>query len=167
MAMDPIPPTVRNRRDATERSRIISDYGQFLENNPASPFEIQDARRLPHDKQAILDAICLEIIRESDETQLNALRTGATLLAYFQEGVGDQPLSPLGVPLTDRDLETYRGYDAEAFAERLHSGRPNVERYKAFEPLVQKSQVDISARLAAAEQLRLAMPEEKKREILG
>lgn len=74
-----------NRRKAEERERIVSDYGAFLERDPPVT-EIWDVKLLPHDKDVILDALCLEIVREKDTGRREALGASATCLAYFQEG---------------------------------------------------------------------------------
>ena len=69
------------RRKAEEQLRIVSDYGQFLERNPIA-IDIWDVKYLPHDKETIIDAICSEIDRETDEKRLNALEVSAVTLAY-------------------------------------------------------------------------------------
>ena len=73
-----------------------------MERNPTgSGDKIWDVKLLPHDKKAILDAICLEIVAGNDEKRTEALKVGALHLADYQDGVGDQPISMLGV---DRDV---------------------------------------------------------------
>jgi hypothetical protein len=157
--------TEENRREAEERLRIVSDYGEFIERNPPVA-NIWDVKYLPHDKETILDAICLEIVRQTDEKLLNALEVSAVFLAYFQEGVGVKPLSQLGVDLTSADRASRSADDLKALAEQI-AGNPDRERYEALLPLVHENEQEISARLAAAKQIRREMPEDKKRKILG
>ena len=140
--------TEENRRKAEERLRIVSDYGEFIERNPIAA-EIWDVKFLPHDKETILDAICLEIVRETDEKRLDALEVGAVTLAYFQEGVGDKPLSPLGVDLTSADPASMSADDLKALAGQI-AGSSDHERYEARQPLVHENEQEILAKLAAA-----------------
>lgn len=161
------PKIEENRLKAEERARIIADYGEFIEHNPvASGVEVRDVTCLPHDKEAILDAICLEIVKEKNERRLEALKASALFLADFQEGVGNQPLSKLGVDVSSVDAASMSGEDLKALAGKI-AGNPDKRRFEAFEPLVEEDRTNIEARVSAAEELRREMPEEKKREILG
>ena len=164
-ATETVSMTEENRRKAEERSRIISDYGEFIERNPTAA-EIWDVKLLPHDKETIFSAICLEIVREQDEGRLEALKASALFLADFQEGVGDKPLSPVGVDLPPADPASMSDDDLRALAEKI-AGSSDRERYEAFQPLVQENEEKILAKVAAAERMRREMPEDKKREILG
>lgn len=56
--------------------------------------------------------------------------------------------------------------DHMALAEQI-AGNPDRDRYVELQPLVHRDEERILAMLAAAEQMRRAMPEDKKREILG
>jgi len=55
-----------NRQKATDRLRVVSAYGEFLEDDTIAPDMIADVSVLPFPKDAILDAICLELVREQD-----------------------------------------------------------------------------------------------------
>tara|TARA_R110002072_G_C7855126_1_gene525999 strand:- start:337 stop:1047 length:711 start_codon:yes stop_codon:yes gene_type:complete len=154
-----------NRQKAEQRVKVISDYGQFLEHNPTAG-EIRDATDLPHPKEEILDAICLELVREGDDNRREALKVGALTLAYFQAGVGTEPLSMLGVSVDEMANPPESDDALRALAARM-ANNPNRERYETFEALADEESTTIQAKLAAAEQLRQQMPEDKKREILG
>lgn len=156
--------TEENRRKAEKRSEILSEYGEYLESHPTA-CEIRDSKFLPHDKQAILEAIYLEIVRETDATRLEALKTCALMLADFQEGVGEQPLSPLGIDLTE--LTPADREDAKALAKRIVAGNSGRERYESFSPRVEEDRANILAKLTAAEQMREHLPKDKIREVLG
>ena len=148
-----------NRRKAEERARIIADYGAFMARNPSGGGgQIWDVKCLPHDKDAILDAICLEIVRENDENRLEAFKMGALSLADYQDGVGDQPISMLGVDLTSEDPASLNDDDLRALAAKV-ADNPGRERFETYKPVVDKNLTEIQAKLLAAEQLRRDMPE--------
>jgi len=149
-----------NRQTAEERARIIADYGAFMERNPSGGGgQIWDVKCLPYGKEAILDALCLEIVRENDEKRVEALKVGALSLAAYQDGVGNQPLSMLGVDLTSKDPASLNDDGLKALAAKI-GGNPDRERFDTYKPLVDKDLADIQAKLLAAEQLRRDMSEE-------
>lgn len=155
----------KNHQKAARRLEVISDYGEFLEHNPTAG-EIRDAKDLPHPKEEILDAICLELVREEDDSRHEALKVGALTLADFQAGVGTEPLSMLGVSIEEMASPPESDEALRALAARM-ANNPNRERYETFKALADEESATIQAKLAAAEQLRQQMPEDKKREILG
>lgn len=155
-----------SRQTAEERARIIADYGAFVERNPSGGGQIWDVKCLPYGKEAILDALCLEIVREHDEKRVEVLKVGALFLADYQDGVGDQPISMLGVDLTSKDPASLNDDEQRALAAKI-ADNPDRERFEANKLLVDKDLTDIQAKLLAAEQLRRDIPEEKKREILS
>ncbi|MGF1609519.1 MAG: NfeD family protein [Kiloniellales bacterium] len=156
------------RQNGEERAKIIADYGAFMEQNPSEGGgQIWDVKCLPYDKEAILKAICLEIVREDDEKRIEALKVGALFLADYQDGVGDRPISMLGVDLLSIDLASLKDKDnAEALAAKI-AKNPDRERFETYKPIIEEDRTRIQAMLLAADQVRRDMPEEKKREILG
>jgi len=146
-----------HRRGAKEILRITSDFAAFLERNPKGLIDIWDVKSLPHDKDAILDAICLEIVAAGaspeDDGRVDALKNVAVFLADFQEGVGDKPLSEVGVDLESALASAKNADDIRAIVIRVADNLER-ERYKALQPLVRKNHLEILARLAAAEQMR-------------
>ena len=156
--------TDENRQKAEERVQIIADFGEFIENNPPAA-EISDVKSLPHEKDAILSAICQEIIKTEDENMLEHLKVAALCLANFQEGVGDRPLSPYR-DLTTTNPASLSDEDLMARVGQIFKNA-DTERFDSFQSLVEQNMSDIQARLLAAEQMRRNMPEEKKRELLG
>lgn len=156
--------TSENRSKADERCRLVAAYGLFLETLGAEPLEISDVRHLPFDKNALLEALCLELVRAATDHEREAIKIGALTLAQFQEGVGDQPLNPLGMRLPRVIPETDEGL--EALFDSI-GDNPDSERYDAFKALCDEETTSIWARLLAAEELGRAMPEKKKREVLG
>jgi hypothetical protein len=69
----------------------------------------------------------------------------------------------LGVELPASNLT-----DAEAFeiAKKI-TNNPNRERYESFRQKVRQDLADIQAKLDVAKRLRQAIPEQKKRDVLG
>jgi hypothetical protein len=157
--------TEENRRASEDRAQIISAYGKFIETRTMTPDEIADVKLLPFPKEELLEAICLELIREPDESKRSAMEVGAILLANFQEGVGDEPLSMFGFQLPSEQPAT----DEETLelAKKLTEENPKRQRWEEFNARVKLEGETILARTKAAEQVRQAMPEDKKREILG
>lgn len=156
-----------NRTKAEERTKIISEFGAFMERTgQVGGPQIWDVKELPYEKGVILDAICLEIVREKDEQRVELLKSAALWLADFQADVGDQPISMLGIDPTLKDAESLSDDELKAMAAKI-AGNPDRERCKAYEPIVDRDLADIQAKLLAADQLRRDMPEEKKREVLG
>lgn len=151
-----------------KRLKIISDFGAFLERDlhKGDSLQIWDVKYLPHDKEAILDAICLEIVRESDEKRIEVLKVGALFLADFQKGIGDQPISALGVDLTSQDVASLDTNSLKELASRVTSNSDS-KQFDLYKPIIDKDLANIHAKLLAAQQLGRAMPEEKKRDILG
>lgn len=143
--------TARQEQDAApsslEQANIISDYGAFLENNPSAG-EIRDVIRLPHDKEAILDAICVEIAEQDDDKYVDVLKTCALFLADYQEGIGDKPISMLGVDLP-KDPASMSEDDLKILAEKI-----NTQEWERYKPLMDKDISNIQARLMVAEQVR-------------
>jgi hypothetical protein len=157
----------KNRQDASERERVVTEYGAFMEReSDGDPMDIRDVRTLPHEKSKILDALCLEIVREPSEERLNALQGVAMFLARYQEGVGERPLSLLGFDPSNVAGGSLSDDQLMKLAETM-SSNPDKQRHDTYRPLVEKDFVDIQAKLRAALHLRGVMPEHKKTQILG
>ena len=160
------PDAVDVHRKAEERINIISDYGALMEERSSSVGSIWDVRSLPHDKKAILGAICFEIIGEDDDQKVEMLKIGALSLADYQEGVGGQPISPLGVDLSKVDSNNMTDDAIRDLAAKI-ADNPDQERYKKYKPLVAEDISKIQSMLNKAEALRKEVSEKKKREVLG
>jgi hypothetical protein len=82
------------KTNSYENEKIISDYGSFLEKCNLRPLmEVRDANELPHKKRDIINAILYEITKEANQLIRESLKTGAVFLAYFQENIGNKPLT--------------------------------------------------------------------------
>ena len=157
-----------HRRWAKEILRITSDFAAFLERNPKGLIDIWDVKSLPHDKDAILNAICLEIVAAGaspeDDGRVDALKNVAVILADFQEGVGDKPLSEVGVDLESALASIENDDDLFALARQI-GDNPERERFEALQPLVRKNRQEILTTLAGAEQMR-RMPKDVLKDLL-
>lgn len=156
-----------NRRKAEERTNLISAFGLFMEltAKKMDPGEVADISSLPFDKTVVTDAICLELVREPEEHRREALKAGALFLANFQKGVGKDTLKQLGFRLPTNAPTT--NAELLALANRMAADNPTRPRWEAFRKLVEKEEKEIWLKIGACEQVRLAMPEDKRREILG
>jgi hypothetical protein len=153
-----------NRRKSQERISIVSDYGAFMERTSSEPLSIWDVKCLPHKKQSIFDAICVEIVRETNQTRIEALKNGALFLAHFQDGIGDQPISMnFGIDLPPEPLNAK---DIQAFAAAIIATDLD-EQFDKYISLLEQNAAEIHSMWVAAEQLGRQMPDEKKREVFG
>ena len=148
-----------NRRKADERAVILADFRAYIEQQP-SIGKIFDVKCLPHDKQIILDAICLEIVGEDDEKKSGLMKACAVMLADFQEGVGDTPLLLLGVDTTSFDTSSMSHGNIRALADQI-ANNPERNLYEKFRPLVEEDRVNILAKVAASELMHQQMPDEQ------
>lgn len=155
----------KNKKKAKIREKIVSEYGRYIEEHPMVG-EIRDVSELPYTKENILDAIALTILLENDDQQVEAMKACAIMLADFQENVGPKPITMLnassaemiaGVTGNDSDLENLVNKITE---------NPNKEKYESFKKVADEELVKIKCKLMAAEELRVQMPEAKKRQIL-
>ena len=157
-----------NRKKATEREEIVAAYGAYLEGNPTSGLEVRDVCVLPYSKEAILDAICLEIVRTNDSKRREALKVSAIFLADFQEGVGEKPLHKSGVDFSTINSAAMTSDQLRALASQMAVAAEGKEakRYQEFATLASQELQGIQVRLVAAEKIGQEMPEAKKRESL-
>ena len=126
---------------------IVDDYGAFLEQDPHA-VAIQDEKCLPHPKEAILTALCVAIATEGASTdRRDALAAGATLLAYFQKGVGNYPVYPGGVDVSKFNVESMSGENLMALILSNPAGK---EKYDNLLPRVQADTDRINRRIDEA-----------------
>jgi hypothetical protein len=135
------------------REKIINDYGVHMERMAAARLvgSIRDVKELPHEKEAILEAIFALAAIEGDEQLLGGLFAGAIGLADYQEGVGNQPLWQNGKSPTD-GLKL----DPLEYAKLVvdSSNGPNAKRFASFRPLAVRDHAMIHARWESAKRLR-------------
>lgn len=159
---------VQNKKDAKRREQIISEYGRYLENHPWNGGEIRDVLELPYPKEEILDAITLEIIRESNGQRVEIMKACAMMLADFQKNVGPKPLTMLGLSSADmlsmlsavkKDKSLL---DSTIDRLRKTATDQNKEKYDSFRKIADEEFKYIEKKLMAAEELRRQVPEETK-----
>ena len=136
---------------------IIEAYGEYIANSPPSPIELHDTKQLLHSKADILAACCRAIIETKNQELLAALRIGVMLLPYFQHGVGDRPVRLSG--LSPKDASSLNILE---YAERL-ADDANIERYKAYDPLISRDKAHIEEMLKLATKLKQVANEPSSR----
>lgn len=115
---------------------VLADYGAFIENN--STTGIVDASQLPHDKKTIENATFAVLLVEDDAELRKACILAAMELAYFQDGVGDVELLPLGVDWMDLNV------DDPNLASTIVNASSDRDRYETFQKLVEADQERIA-----------------------
>lgn len=138
---------------------IVSAYGLYIENNPPSLVEIRDVSELPYSKKEIISAISMAIIYEDNDKLVDAMRACAFALAYFQENIGQKPLSKLGdVSLTEmqaavlsKDIDLMKNIQARIASNQYK------EKYEKYIKLVDEEILVIEKEITVADQLRKAI----------
>jgi hypothetical protein len=131
---------------ATSRDKL-ADLGAFLERHPLNPTDIYDQALLPHPKDELLESILLELSRSEREDQQASLQAAASMLAFFQPGVGPHPLSQLGVDLKQL------GHLSPADLAKAIASNPVAGRWEALNGQVEEDLRIIAAKAATALQL--------------
>jgi hypothetical protein len=132
-------------------NKIIADLGTFMERSNKKPDHFYDANVLPHPKEAIIAAIERAIIRETLNVRVEWLRTGATLLWNYVEGVG-----PNSIPLSGVDIDRMpRGTSPADMAElgRILDSpdtKRNMERAEKFKAIADAESKLVDERINVA-----------------
>jgi hypothetical protein len=130
---------------------VIGDYGGLMEHCYPTQDRIQDVSALPHSKDRILYALLLEVIR-GDLPMVDELYVAATSLAYYQEGIGPEPIRmlDLGNVPSFKDREGWL-----VLAERLadSDAEANTAKFEKFNALAQGEITQIKAQIEQAMQL--------------
>ncbi len=123
--------------EKTEWKRIIEDFATRVQYFPSAGIRIFDISYLPHPKSEILAVFMLEIVEEPDAERKSDLMTLVSALAYYQEGVGQEPLYPLGLDISVLK-DVCDATSAETVATLVGSDkmRERQERYKQISVLV-------------------------------
>ncbi|WP_139135095.1 hypothetical protein [Magnetovibrio blakemorei] len=124
---------------------IVGDYADYIAENSIGD-EIRDVSALPHPKEDILQAMLNEARADIDENRREALIICTMMLADFQEGVGEKPLTRLGINLSAPLAE---GEDIRALASRI-ANNPDKGRFDEFEARANAERLQISDQLHAA-----------------
>lgn len=86
--------------NAEESRDILGKYVAYISGR-AFYLEICDAKHLPSTKEKILMSLLRYLLTERSVENIKYLIAITVMLADFQEGVGDNPLTPWGVPVAE------------------------------------------------------------------
>jgi len=84
--------TANTATPVTNDAKIVLDFANFMTETTTRVDCFHDVKSLPYPKEMIVAAIEREIARSPLEAHVDWLRTGASLLWNFLEGVGLEPL---------------------------------------------------------------------------
>lgn len=128
-------------KERTERKRVIEDFAERVQYFPSAHTTIFDISCLPHPKSKILAAFSLEIAEEPDAERKSGLMSLVACLADYQEGVGQEPLHPLGLDI--EVLMDVCNASVEAFATLVGCDKmkERQEHYKQISVLVNQENV--------------------------
>jgi len=117
--------------------KIVQDYGAVLGSAAPAPGCVEDARKLPHPKERIKQALVFALRMTKEPQMRDQLKVGYISLSDWQEGVGD---APVGIDLTDMDPNA----DPVELAKRITSQGAAAEKWM---PKVKVEQEALKAEL--------------------
>ena len=142
-----------NANSSADPSLIIQAYGRYVEENP-NGVDILDVSVLPYPKVKIINAFLLEIYLKNSKFDKHLLKGMVVDLAYFQTGIGNEPLSPLGGDLSSIDLSNLDEVQRSELVMNFVRN-PKRERYQKELVAVEKEQVDLTQLVLRAETSRI------------
>mgnify|MGYP006092203993 CR=1 FL=1 len=138
------PDGVADAPHAFSTKEIIQDFAAFVENNSFSN-EILDVKLLPHSKVEIFNSFVSEFNSSNPNFDRNDLSVLFLSLPHFQENVGDEPISQLGVDLSTPDFSKMDADEKSAAVKSLANSivnNSNKDLYNKLWPLVEKELVE-------------------------
>jgi hypothetical protein len=102
--------------------KIVQDYGAVLGSAAPGPGCVADARKLPHPKQRIKQALVFALRMTKEPQMREQLKVGYISLSDWQDGVGD---APVGIDLTNVDPNA----DPVELAKRIASQGAAAEKW--------------------------------------
>ena len=117
--------------------KIVQDYGAVLGSTAPTPGCIADARKLPHSKERIKQALVFALRMTKEPQMREQLKVGYISLSDWQEGVGD---ATVGIDLINMDLNA----DPVELAKRITSQGAAAEKWM---PKVEAEQEALKAEL--------------------
>jgi hypothetical protein len=157
------PVQTENRKSHELRCLVIAAFGEYIEREPPPADEIRDVNALPFAKAQILEALCLEIALSEDESEAEAMMAAAHMLADFQEGVGELPVTQLGSDFSAKAGQVQSTSPSELLALAASiANKPDQGRYEEFRARGDAELIQIRAKLMAADTVRRGMSPEKK-----
>ncbi len=131
-----------------KRTKVIREFMAFAKDNYKFG-EFRDVADLPFPKHVILDAITLELIGEKNYERQEELRRYALMLVDFQENVGPQPLSALGMDPARLHDEIRAHKDDLVVLVKKMSEHPDVKKYAALKKIAAEELDLIQNRIAS------------------
>lgn len=138
------PDGVGDAPHAFSTKKIIQDFAAFIEDNSFSN-EILDVKLLPHSKVEIFNSFVSEFNSSNPNFDRNDLSVLFLSLPHFQENVGDEPISQLGVDLSTPDFSKMDADEKSAAVKSLANSivnNSNKDLYNKLWPLVEKELVE-------------------------
>lgn len=102
--------------------KIVHDYGAVLASSAPAPGCVADVGNLPHSKEHIKQALVFALLLTKEPQMREQLKVSYTLLADWQEGVGNETL---GIDLTNMELDA----DPLEMAKQIASQGNEMEKW--------------------------------------
>lgn len=123
---------------SVEIKKIVTNYVKVVQkNNPCN--EIRDVSRLPFPKDVIINA-CLQFMAGNENPNIrDTVGTCLSLISFYQEGVGPQPLRDCRFDLFPFDVNSLSEADFAKLKEAVVINLPHLDadRYLKLLGLVQ------------------------------
>lgn len=113
----------------TEAKGAVTWFNDYLGDDPIMG-EIRDENELAAPKSAFVNAFCIVLAMEDDETMRTHLLQTGLLLSHFHPGIGSHPLRMLPVRSVD-------GIDPDRLMDLIDSHKGEHDRFQAMYPKVQ------------------------------
>ncbi len=138
----------KNEKEILDPLTVISLYGRCLEKNEVGPWLIRDASVLPYNKKAILSCILSQIKVETNPERISFLVTGASFLPYFQDNIGEIPVSQFGVDFNLLDIENLSDGETQNLAKKI-SDSSLSSRWAELQAIIHEEENSISQQISA------------------
>ncbi|MDH2091484.1 hypothetical protein N5K21_22390 [Rhizobium pusense] len=112
-----------------EAKNAVMWFNDHLYDDPILG-EIRDENELAAPKSALVNAFCIVLAVEDDETIRSHLLQTGLMLSHFQAGIGGHPLRMLPV-------KSIEGIDPDRLSNLIHSHKGEHDRFQAMYPKVQ------------------------------
>jgi hypothetical protein len=146
----------------TERAeidaKIISDLAGLMAEQSVRLDCLYDVTILPHPKGTIIAAIERQIVRSKLEDHIDLLRSAATFICNFIDGIGSDPLLLNGFDISQQPRRTTPADMSEL--NRIFAGseyQENIARFARFTAIAEKEDKEIEQRIAVALDIRRAV----------
>lgn len=149
-------------RTETERAetdvKIISDLAGLMAKKTIRLDCLYDVTILPHPKGAIIAAIERQIVRSQLEDHIDLLRSAATFICNFIDGIGSAPLLLNGFDISQQPRRTTPADLSES--KRIFASpeyQKDIQRSARFTAIAEKEDKELEQRIAVALDIRQAV----------